>query len=413
MAGNYNNSAHTTPSYLPFQAENPELENKYSLVEAYFHLGLGYPEIVAFLGLWHGIRLSLRHLKRILRRRGLRRRCAHSDGNDIVSAIESELKGSGSSIGYRLMHQRLIIDYALNVDRETVRLVLRTLDPEGVDLRSKKRLKRREYYAKGPDFIWHIDGYDKLKPFGFCIHGAIDGYSRRLLWLKVGVTNNDPHIIAKYYLDYIHCHGSTAAVIRGDQGTENVHVARIQKYLRADDSDSFGGEKSFLVGRSVSNQRIEAWWSYFRRNETNWWINYFKDLRDQGLFSGCDPVQVECLKFCYLPLIQQELDHVVLHWNLHRIRPNPNRETPPGRPDVLYFLPEIKGTTNCGQLVNMTDIEDILEEVGKHENSAVTCANEFAELAELIMEDHALTSPKSASEAFSLYRTLVSEVNSL
>ena len=78
------------------------------------------------------------------------------------------------------MVQRLRNDYGLVVDKETVRLILKTLDPEGVERRSRRRLKRRKYYAKGPNYIWHIDGYDKLKPFGFCIHGAIDGYSRRV-----------------------------------------------------------------------------------------------------------------------------------------------------------------------------------------------------------------------------------------
>ena len=33
--------------------------------------------------------------------------------------------------------------------------------------------------------MWHIDGWDKLKPYGFAVHGAMDGYSRKLLWLKV------------------------------------------------------------------------------------------------------------------------------------------------------------------------------------------------------------------------------------
>ena len=30
-------------------------------------------------------------------------------------------------------------------------------------------------YNKGPNYIWHIDGYDKLSPFGLTIHGCIDG----------------------------------------------------------------------------------------------------------------------------------------------------------------------------------------------------------------------------------------------
>ena len=29
---------------------------------------------------------------------------------------------------------------------------------------------------QGPDFVWHLDRYDKLKPYGFVIHGCIDGY---------------------------------------------------------------------------------------------------------------------------------------------------------------------------------------------------------------------------------------------
>ena len=28
---------------------------------------------------------------------------------------------------------------------------------------------------QGPNWCWHIDGYDKLKPFGFPIHACIDG----------------------------------------------------------------------------------------------------------------------------------------------------------------------------------------------------------------------------------------------
>ena len=48
-----------------------------------------------------------------------------------------------------------------------------------------RRLKRSQYYACGPNFIWHVDGYDKLKQFVFCIHGSSDAFSRKILWLEV------------------------------------------------------------------------------------------------------------------------------------------------------------------------------------------------------------------------------------
>ena len=44
------------------------------LIERYFHLGLGYSEILLFLGSLHGCFLSLRHIKRILKQQGLGRR---------------------------------------------------------------------------------------------------------------------------------------------------------------------------------------------------------------------------------------------------------------------------------------------------------------------------------------------------
>lgn len=47
--------------------------------------------------------------------------------------------------------------------------------------------------------MWYLDGYDKLKLFGFAIYGVIDGYSRRILWLNVGFFNNDLRLIVSYY----------------------------------------------------------------------------------------------------------------------------------------------------------------------------------------------------------------------
>lgn len=75
------------------------------------------------------------------------------------------------------MTQRSVNDHRLVVGKENVRELLNILDPEEVELRTRRRLKRRQYITKGPNHLWHIDGYDKLKPFAFCIHGAIHGFS--------------------------------------------------------------------------------------------------------------------------------------------------------------------------------------------------------------------------------------------
>ena len=85
----------------------------------------------------------------------------------------------------------------------TVQTLLRELDPEGSRLRRIRRLKRREYLNPGSNYWWHADGYDKLKPYGFPVHGCIDGFSRRILWLKLTKSNNDPRIIGDFFLNAI------------------------------------------------------------------------------------------------------------------------------------------------------------------------------------------------------------------
>ena len=147
------------------------------------------------------------------------------------------------------MHQRLRTDYGLVADRETVRTILKTLDPDGVERRSKRKLKRRKYHCKGPNYIWHNDEYNKLKPFGFCIHGAIDGYSRRI-WLEVGSSNNNPRIniiVGKSILDCVVQVGETSRIRRGDAGTENVNIASMQRFFLAQCSRRLSGRQKLPV----------------------------------------------------------------------------------------------------------------------------------------------------------------------
>ena len=84
----------------------------------------------------------------------------------------------------------------MRAPRIIVQDMLKELDPDGTKLRKAHRLKRRSYVNRGHNDSWHMDGYDKLKAFGFAIHGAIDGFSRKILWLEVARSNNSPDNIA-------------------------------------------------------------------------------------------------------------------------------------------------------------------------------------------------------------------------
>ena len=140
------------------------------------------------------------------------------------------------------MHQKCI-EGGLRVTRKTAATIIKELDPEGVELRRRKHLRRRLYFARGPNWVWHIDGYDKLKPYGFNIHGAIDGFSRRILWLKVIRSNKNPNFVCMQFLECVKCIGGVPRKVVGDLGTENVFVAAAQRFLRRFYDDSWNGFK--------------------------------------------------------------------------------------------------------------------------------------------------------------------------
>ena len=64
---------------------------------------------------------------------------------------------------------------------------------------------------------------------------------------------------------------------------------------------------------------------------------------------------VECLRFCNMDLIKDEVHKFARLWNNHRITPSINCESFSGRPDFLYCLPEISATQNF--LVSIDDDE--------------------------------------------------------
>ena len=51
----------------------------------------------------------------------------------------------------------------------------------------------------------------------------------------------------------------------------------------------------------------------------------------------------DCLRLCFMHIIQKELDTVAHEWNTHRIRCSKNLTVPTGIPDELFFLPQIQG----------------------------------------------------------------------
>ena len=190
-----------------------------------------------------------------------------------------------------------------------VRQLLLRLDQEGVEKRKSRKLRRRIYRTLGPNYVWHIDEFDKLKPYGFSIHGCIDGYSRIIIWLEVSAYNKCPDLIAYYYVKASKNLNGILKIIKTDNGTEHSVIELIHLLLR-DLSNEGNVLHSFSIVSSPMNQRIKAYWSNFRKDRLGWWKHSLQDLVDLELFGPSDPVQVDCLRFCLIELLREEVTEV-------------------------------------------------------------------------------------------------------
>ena len=371
-----------------------------ALIKYYFRRGFSYEEILLLLKKQHNHEISYSTLLRRLNAYGLSRRgfFTTEDWNSSIQMVRQRVSeiidGPGSSGGYRTIWHTLEME-GLRVPRIVVQDMLKELDPEGTQLRKAHRLKRRSYANRGPNDAWHMDGYDKLKPFGFAIHGAIDGFSRKILWLEVARSNNSPDSIATYFLNVVkELEGCPVRLIT-DLGTENGLAASMQCYFH-DNPDAH------RYVSSPRNQRIEGWWSCYSRNRSTWWRNYFKDLESEGVLNSASELCMECLWYCYALVLKNDLNIVKEHWNSHSIRKS-RHNTVSGRPDSLFYLPEHHGAV--GNLLLKVPKSEV-DYVSQHIVQMDSC-NEYYDYFEYARRSLGINLPNNWQEADRLYRKLV------
>lgn len=62
----------------------------------------------------------------------------------VLYFISNKLLTNGSHIGYHILHQHLSASMAF-VDRKTVRVALKSLNPEGAGIRQANQFQKRNY----------------------------------------------------------------------------------------------------------------------------------------------------------------------------------------------------------------------------------------------------------------------------
>jgi len=381
----------------PPDAPKTAFDNEYDMLYAYITAGYCYETILSFIRVYHACHWSIAKLKRKLKSYGLGHRLYRDSEAEVDAAILGELQGPRAHVGYRTMWRILRQNSGLSVSRNTVMERLRVLDPEGSRQRQSGKLHRRAYFCPGPNYTWHSDGYDKLKPWGFCIHGAIDGYSRKLLWLKVASTNNDPRVVAGYYVESVlRAEGSPRKLIT-DCGTEN-HIMATMNCVLHNSSD---GHRYVT---SVRNQRIESWWSYFRKNFGHWWMCFFQDLYESGTYDPDQPFHKHCMQYCLMAILQYHLDCALELWNSHNIRPS-KAPCPSGIPNEMYYLPQQYNAQDYLLPVSHASITNLANQT--HVSSKPVCGDQLvANYVDMFRRRRGMNMPATPTEAIELFKVV-------
>ncbi|KAL2076359.1 hypothetical protein ACEWY4_028060 [Coilia grayii] len=228
--------------------------------------------------------------------------------------------------GYRMVRGRLR-SMGVKVQWRRVAASLHRVDALGIisRLAGLGCVVRRTYRVRGPLSLWHVDTNHKLIRYNIVLFGAVDGYSRKVMCLNAA-NNNLASTALAAFKQATEKYGIPSRV-RGDQGSENVEIARYMFMVRATDRGSF------MAGKSVHNQRIERLWRDIRTCVTSKYYGMLQDLEHDQLLDVSSTEDLFCVHLVCLPQLRKDLDAFVDGWNHHPLRSENNRT-----PEQLWRL---------------------------------------------------------------------------
>ena len=112
------------------------------------------------------------------------------------------------------------------------------------------------------------------------------------------------------------------------------------------------------------NQRIEASWWNFKSERLGWWKHFLQNLLALELFDPSDPVQVDCLRFCFIEWFREEVTEVATAWNQHIISHHKNGGLTEW-PDIMFFLPQTNDTIDHLHYVRDENIDKFQGIIGQ------------------------------------------------
>ena len=156
---------------------------------------------------------------------------------------------------------------------------------------------------------YYIDFIIIIIRWKFVVHGAIDGYSRMIVYLKCA-DNNRASTVLQLFTQATSIFGFPSRA-RGDRGGENTLIA---DYMIAHRGT---GRGSFICGRSTHNQRIERLWRDVFNACIVLYYSLFYHMEEINILDVDFDIHLFCLHYVYLPRINSSLNLFREAWNNH------------------------------------------------------------------------------------------------
>jgi len=292
----------------------------------------------------YGINLSGRQVKRIRLQQGWLRRhndpaVAEAEQAKTFDAIEQLLaEGRIRQYGRRQLIIHLSRKYGHRPRGNDVREALQALDAYGVISRTPEMKKKRQdnYVVPGPDWLWCLDGHDKLSRFGIEIYACVDAFSRKIIWFFVGSSNRTQVSVLRQYLHTVKAIGYCPNFLRTDKGRETPMMADAHYFLYYtacfndpsipdDVFDQISFTDCYIYGKSTGNTKVEGLWNQMINGITEQWILFFSALEKATWFREDLPCDQVILIFIFMPILQDEIGDWVEDHNAAPIRPQRHR----------------------------------------------------------------------------------------